>query len=207
MPNSTTATSGLVRNSRSESGRPIWLLRFPLFLNTRYRDDKNSADTSFVVVFPALPVIATTRDPERRLTSRATSCNARVVSSTWITTGAGPAAAGRSLGTSCTSAPMAPRARTSPTNRCPSNRSPLIATKKSPTVSVLESIAIRPMCVPASPRTTRPPAAAAISAALSANGSTRYDTRERARRRARALLATSTSSNGSTRPPISWYFS
>jgi len=38
----------------------MWLLKFPLLRNTRYRVDRNSAATSLVVVFPALPVIATT---------------------------------------------------------------------------------------------------------------------------------------------------
>ena len=44
----------------SDSGRPMWLFRFPLFFTTRYARRQNSAIVSFVVVLPALPVIATT---------------------------------------------------------------------------------------------------------------------------------------------------
>ena len=61
---------------------PIWLLRLPLFRNTRYLAPRNSAVISLVVVFPALPVIATTFVPDRRLTSRAIDRSARVVSAT-----------------------------------------------------------------------------------------------------------------------------
>ena len=200
MPSSTTAISGLVRNSRSESGRPIWLLRFPLFLNTRYRDARNSAATSFVVVLPALPVMATTRVPDRCRTSRAISCSACSVSSTRITIADVSPRSGTSRST--TTAP-APRATTSATKSWPSNRSPRMATKHSPAAIVRESMPIRPMSARGLPRTTSPAVAAAMSAAVSDKGSTRYDTRDRARRRARALFATSTSSKGSTRPPIS----
>jgi len=42
------------------------LLKFPRLRNTEYRAARNSAVSSFVVVFPALPVIATTVAPERR---------------------------------------------------------------------------------------------------------------------------------------------
>ena len=58
----------------------MWLFKLPLFRNTVYRVARSSAVTSFVVVLPALPVIATTFAPERRLMSRAMSCSARVVS-------------------------------------------------------------------------------------------------------------------------------
>ena len=60
-----TATSGRSRSCISESGSPIWLFKFPLFLTTRKRPERNSAIASFVVVFPALPVIATTLVPLR----------------------------------------------------------------------------------------------------------------------------------------------
>ena len=197
------------RSSSSESGRPMWLLRFPLFLNTRYRDARNSAATSLVVVLPALPVIATTlraRPPPhvaRDVLQRRASCRPPE-----STTGAG---------------------------RCPLRRRRSVVRPRRPPRPALsavgdELVPVEPLAldgdeaiarraasanrsrsarstVAGSPRTTRPPAAAATSAAVSASGSTRYDTRERARRRASALLATSTSSNGSTRPPISWYFS
>ena len=134
MPSSTTATSGRDRSSSSESGRPMWLFRFPLFRNTRYRAERNSAATSFVVVLPALPVIATTLAPERRRTSRATSCSARVVS-------ADPNdARRRPPRPRCAPAPAgvdrrrasAPRPSALGDELVPSNRSPRIATNKSP---------------------------------------------------------------------------
>ena len=53
-----------------------------LVRNTRYLAPRNSAVISLVVVFPALPVIATTFVPDRRRTSRAIDCSARVVSAT-----------------------------------------------------------------------------------------------------------------------------
>ena len=52
----------------SDSGSPMWLLKFPRLRITRYRAARNSAVTSFVVVFPALPVIATTLVPDSRRT-------------------------------------------------------------------------------------------------------------------------------------------
>ena len=73
MPSSTTATSGAVRSSSSDNGKPMWLFRFPLFRNTRYRADSSSAQISFVVVLPALPVMATTLAPDFRRTQRAMS--------------------------------------------------------------------------------------------------------------------------------------
>ena len=42
----------------------MWLLKLPRLRITRYRDASSSAVTSFVVVFPALPVIATTFVPD-----------------------------------------------------------------------------------------------------------------------------------------------
>ena len=128
------------RSSSSESGRPMWLLRFPLFLKTRWRDARNSAATSLVVVLPALPVIATTRAPDRRRTSRATSCSARVVSSTRITTAAGRLVCVRRQVARRPPPHRAPRASASATKSWPSNRSPAIATKQSPAASVRESI-------------------------------------------------------------------
>ena len=53
----------------------------------------------------------------------------------------------------------------------------------------------------------RPPVAFATSLALKGSHSTCQHTRLPARRRSSAVLATSTSSNGSTRSPITWYFS
>ena len=68
IPSSTTAISGRCLSSISDSGSPMWLLKFPRLRITRYRVARNSAVTSFVVVFPALPVIATTFVPDSRRT-------------------------------------------------------------------------------------------------------------------------------------------
>ena len=83
---------GRARSSSSESGRPMWLFRVPLV--PKHRDIARPGtprSSSFVVVLPALPVIATTFAPERRRTSRAPVLQRRVVSSTSIRSGAGPA--------------------------------------------------------------------------------------------------------------------
>src|SRR5438105_1046446 len=71
----------------SDSGRPMWLFKLPRFRITRYFAPRNSAVTSFVVVLPALPVMATTFVPDACRVERASACNARVVSSTTMTTG------------------------------------------------------------------------------------------------------------------------
>ena len=89
MPSSTTATSAPCCRSSSDSGRPMWLFRLPRLRMVRNRVATTAAVASFVVVLPALPVMATTRAPERRRTPRATSCSARTVSSTTIAS-AGP---------------------------------------------------------------------------------------------------------------------
>ena len=97
----------------------MWLFRFPLFRKTRYRVERNSAAISFVVVLPALPVMATTRAPDRRRTSRAMSCSPRVVSSTSMITvpaPASPAAAAAAGLARSISAPRAPRASALGTN-------------------------------------------------------------------------------------------
>ena len=197
-----------MRSSRSESGRPIWLFRFPLFLKTGKRADRNSATTSLVVVLPALPVIATTFAPERRRTSRARSCSAasRVVDLDDQ----------RRRRRACLrrNRRLVDHRADGPTSSGIARRidarqtvSPAIATKKSPGSSERESIDTRPIAVAGSPRTTRPPVAFATSVALKGSHSTCQHTRVPARRRASAVLATSTSSNGSTRSPITWYFS
>ena len=71
------------------------------------------------------------------------------------------------------STPAAPCASASDTNAWPSNRSPRIATKKSPAASVRLSIETRPIDASALPRTIRPPVAAAMCEAVSGSGSTR----------------------------------
>ena len=189
----------------------MWLFRFPLFRNTRYRVDRNSAAISFVVVLPALPVMATTRAPDRRRTSRAMSCSARVVSSTSTITQPRrrPRPSGRSRRDASTSTPRAPRASASATN-CVAVE-PLAANRDEeiPRAAACAcrsrsaSIACRRVAAhepPAGggrdvPGGQRQPFHAATTPC------------EPARRRASAARATSTSSNGSTRSPITWYFS
>ena len=200
---------GRARSSRSDRGRPIWLFRLPLFRNTSKRADRNSATTSLVVVLPALPVIATTLAPDRRRTSRARSCSARVVSSTSMSRAGIAIPASGDAGAWWTIAPMAPLRAASLHEPVPVEP---IATE-SPRRSRLaaasrESMETRPIAVGgvAAARCGRR-SRCATSVALKGNHSTLQHTRVPARRRSSADLATSTSSNGSTRSPITWYFS
>ena len=207
IPSSTTAICGRLRSCRSDSGRPIWLFRLPWFLNTGKHADRNSATISLVVVLPALPVIATTVAPDRRRTSRARSCSARVVSSTSMTSG------GSVVPASATPAPGGPSRRSRRAGRRRSRtggrrtsrrRSPRRSRRARANASRSTR---RPIAVAASPWTSRPRVAFATSVALKGSHSTGQHTRVPARRRSSAVLATSTSSNGSTRSPITWYFS
>ena len=68
IPSSITATRAPRSSESRESGRPMWLFRFPSFRITSQRVARNVAASSFVLVFPTLPVIATTVAPERRRT-------------------------------------------------------------------------------------------------------------------------------------------
>ena len=138
MPSSTTAISGRRLSSMSESGSPMWLLKFPLLRTTRYRAARNSAVISFVVVFPALPVMATTFAPDSIRTRRATCWSAAVVSSTSMTTARGSRTSPpRPRGTTT---PAAPAATAAGAKSAPSNRSPRIPTYSSPGASVRVSI-------------------------------------------------------------------
>ena len=210
----------------SDSGSPMWLLKFPRLRITRYRAARNSAVTSFVVVFPALPVIATTFAPDSRRTACASACSAAVVSSTSMTTGAADVPPGRRRGARCratslapvprgTTTPPAPAASAAAANSAPSNRSPRIATNSSPAPSVRVSIE-----TPANSRAAisrhqrrrpspRPPSSrsGAGRRSVPARAGPRrayrcHTTPEFVRRRASASRATATSSNGSTRSPI-----
>ncbi len=62
IPSSTTANSGAVCSSNSDSGRPRWLFRLPRLRNVVKRRASSVAEISLVVVLPALPVMATTVD-------------------------------------------------------------------------------------------------------------------------------------------------
>ena len=131
-------------------------------------------------------MIATTRAPDPGGRNAPSCCSALVVSADFDTTTAFPAAAG--LAVSLTSTPPAPLRSASSTKAAPSNRSPRIATKKSPGASVRESIETRPIGVAASPETSRPAAAVArIPAVSDTGGHCRHETREpRALRERRA---------------------
>ena len=136
MPSSITATSAPCRSSNNESGRPRWLFKLPAFFTTLKRDPISSAMVSFVVVFPALPVMATTFAPDSRRTNFARSCSARVVSATSITNASlsSPSVTGR-----LTTSPAARRFAAAAAKSCPS-RLATIAKNRSPVASVLESI-------------------------------------------------------------------
>ena len=66
------------------SGNPIWLLKFPSVFNVLYLVDITLAIISFVLVFPTLPVTATTGILYKLLLYFAIFCNAFSVSSTSI---------------------------------------------------------------------------------------------------------------------------
>ena len=203
MPSSTTAISGRPRSSSSDSGRPMWLFRLPLFLNTRNRAASSSATTSFVVVLPALPVIATTLRPERRRTSRASACSAarRVVDFDDQRRPPRPCLEGsRHHVDHRTDGPAPQRIGDEPVaveplatnrheqvSRCDCARVDRHASDRGSGIALPD--ACRPSLPPLQPRSreTTPP---------------RYDTLLPARRRSSAAFATSTSSNGSTRSPI-----
>src|SRR5688572_1790851 len=142
----------------------MWLFRFPLFFTTRNRPDRNSAIASFVVVLPALPVIATTFVPLAFRTACARSCNAFVVSATSITE---PEAANRRS----TIAPIAPFPNASLTNSCASNLSPRNAMKKSPGCNVRVSVTMLPISPARSPDRTSPPTASATQPRVSRRSS------------------------------------
>ena len=116
---------------------------------------------------------------------------------------------GAAAGVASTSAPPRPRASAAATNCVPvepiaANRDEQIARRQRPRVD-REPLDRRSRRRRA---TSRPPVAAAISPAVSAQRAPRATTPcEPARRRASAARATSTSSNGSVRSPITWYFS
>jgi hypothetical protein len=97
----------------------MWLLRLPRLRNTLNCVESRSAVISFVLVLPALPVIATTLAPDRRRTSSASDWSAVSVSRTRITAGGSAAsdvieAAGRA--SSSASRPAAPRRAASSRN-------------------------------------------------------------------------------------------
>ena len=189
----------------------MWLLKFPRLRTTRYRAARNSAVTSLVVVLPALPVIATTFVPDSRRIACARSCSAdRRVLDFDHDRRARPAFARRAAFACHPRGPRPPpRRRRSPraAKSAPSNRSPRMRdVTDRRRCSVRVSIDTSPNSRPASPAITR---AAHLRARPMRRVNVICVTRRPTcvRRRASASRATATSSNGSVRSPITWYFS
>ena len=165
----------------------MWLLRLPLFRNTRYRAASSSAVTSFVVVLPALPVIATTLAPDApaHVARDVLERPRRVRPHSTITR---RAAVRRRPAASSTSAPAAPRRDARRPTKCVPVEA--LAADRDEEVARRRASASRSRRAPIgrrrSPDTTRPPVAAATSPAVSATVSRRYDTLRAARRRASA---------------------
>ena len=85
MPSSITATSGRSAAASATAAVRCGCSNCPLFFTTVKRVPSSAAIASFVVVLPALPVMATTRVPAACRTACASACSARSVSSTSIT--------------------------------------------------------------------------------------------------------------------------
>src|SRR5438552_11227858 len=168
MPSSTTAMSGRAVSSMSDSGRPMWLFKLPRFRITRYFAPRNSAVTSFVVVLPALPVMATTFVPDACRVERASACNASVVSSTTMTTGTttpeSPPFQSHVRGTTM---PSAPAATAASAKSAPANLSPRMPMYSSPVRSVRVSIDTPENSAVLRPATIVPAMAAATHSAVS----------------------------------------
>ena len=152
----------------SDSGSPMWLLKFPRLRTTRYRASRNSLVTSFVVVLPALPVIATTFVPDSRRIPCASVLQRRrrVVDFDDDGVARQRRAASRTVQPRGTTTPAAPASIAAPANSAPSNRSPRIATYRSPACSVRVSIDTLPNSPPASPAAIAPAICAATHAAV-----------------------------------------
>ena len=166
---------------------------------------------SFVVVLPALPVIATTLAPDRApdLARRAAAAPTSV-SGTAMTAAPVPARSPSRRRPTITSRRRPRRAAiASSTNAWPSKRSPRSATNSAPAASDRVSVETRGerrsggRRRPGGRRWRRPPARRSARAPPRAPV-TRVT---RARRSTSAARATSTSSNGSVRSPMTWYFS
>src|SRR4249920_1861352 len=149
----------------SESGSPMWLLKFPRLRTTRYRPSRNSLVTSLVVVLPALPVIATTFVPASRRIPCASACSAAVVSSTSITTACRAVGFVRARQSRGTTTPPAPASIADAAKSAPSNRSPRTPTYSEPAFTVRLSIDTSANSVAASPDTSEPSICAATQAA------------------------------------------
>src|ERR1019366_9139645 len=171
IPASKTAKRWCACRPNATAGTPMRLFRFPFVAWHGATAWSSEAHSSFVVVLPALPVIAKTRASSRprrqaRTWARARSPQASSVSTT-STTSADIAAAppARPRSTTTSTAP----ARTAASKRsCPSCRSPRSATNAHPREAARLSLVI-PCATAPSPRTnaTRPPVAAAADHAVS----------------------------------------
>ena len=118
---------------------PISVFRFPSVASTRYFSDRTAAKRSLVVVFPLLPVTATT-GPQKCLRSQeARASRALSVSSTAMAV----TPSGSSIAPRCersTRTAGAPLRTASPINRWASKRSPMMGTKSSPGCKVRLSV-------------------------------------------------------------------
>ena len=65
MPISKTAALCTGISEKSMSGRPVSLFKLPSVFNVLYRADSTAWQNSFVVVFPTLPVTASTFTSKR----------------------------------------------------------------------------------------------------------------------------------------------
>ena len=164
VPSSTTAARCSAPSRRSVSGRPHWLLNDEAGLSTSPRVASTAAVSSFTVVLPIEPVMATTGTLKRERCQAARRPSERVVSST-RTSGTWE---GGSSGSVCTTTHAAPRTAASARKAWPSSRWPTIAKNASPTWSVRESIDTPAMGTARSPLTSAPSVARTSSWMLNA---------------------------------------
>ena len=102
IPISSTISSSSVSTFTRLRGSPMWLLRLPAFLSVLYLVERTRYNISFVVVFPLLPVTATTGILRFILMKCARSCKDRSVSFTQIMT----LPSSKPPGLLCTTAPL-----------------------------------------------------------------------------------------------------
>ena len=184
----------------------MWLFRLPLFFTTVKVGSSAPAVSSFVVVLPALPVIATTRVVTARRIARASACSARSGSSTTITL---PRAA--TLGVALRPLPRHHRAcgararRRPPRSRGRRTAGPASATNASPDPIARLSVTTSATGPVSAPRKS-PPTACAIHGNVRATPLTRPSSAARAARPAPRAPWRCRRTAWLT-PPISWYFS
>ena len=158
IPISTTAAPCSGPRPRSVRGRPMRLLKFPVFFNTFRLRLKIAAVISLVLVLPLLPETAITGMSNLMRRFRASSPSAKRVSLTKITAAEAPG--GRVTPRDTITAP-APFATASSTKAWPSWFSPGRAMKQSPGLIPRVSVQTEPIPAPGSPESSLPPASPA----------------------------------------------